>query len=203
MTSPAINYELIAIGASWGGLQAVGTLLQGIPQQLDQTIVVAQHRSAESSRGVLESLLQRHIGRPVSEPGDKEPVEPRHVYVAPADYHLLVEDSHFALSVDARVQFARPSIDVLFESVAQVYRDRAIGIVLTGANEDGAAGLAEIKRRGGVAVVQDPAGAVKRSMPDAAIAATVADAVLPLEEIGKFVHGLCLPPAPVREPTEV
>ena len=147
-----MSYEVIAIGASWGGLQAVGTLLEGIPQQLDQTIVVAQHRSAESSRGVLESLLQRHIGRPVSEPGDKEPLEPRHVYVAPADYHLLVEDSHFALSVDARVQFARPSIDVLFESVAEVYRDRAIGIVLTGANEDGAAGLAAIKRNGGVSI---------------------------------------------------
>ena len=157
----------------------MGTLLEGIPQQLDQTIVVAQHRSAESSRGVLESLLQRHIGRPVSEPGDKEPVEPCHVYVAPADYHLLVEDSHFALSVDARVQFARPSIDVLFESVAQVYRDRAIGIVLTGANEDGAAGLAAIKRNGGVSIVQDPHTAERRMMPDAAIAGSVADAVLP------------------------
>ena len=187
----SMSYELIAIGASWGGLQAVGTLLEGIPQQLDQTIVVAQHRSAESSRGVLESLLQRHIGRPVSEPGDKEPVEPRHVYVAPADYHLLVEDSHFALSVDARVQFARPSIDVLFESVAEVYRDRAIGIVLTGANEDGAAGLAAIKRNGGVSIVQDPHTAERRMMPDAAIAGSVADAVLPLEQIAPFLYGLC------------
>jgi two-component system, chemotaxis family, protein-glutamate methylesterase/glutaminase len=186
-----MSYELIAIGASWGGLQAVGTLLEGIPQQLDQTIVVAQHRSAESSRGVLESLLQRHIGRPVSEPGDKEPVELCHVYVAPADYHLLVEDSHFALSVDARVQFARPSIDVLFESVAQVYRDRAIGIVLTGANEDGAAGLAAIKRNGGVSIVQDPQTAERRMMPDAAIAGSVADAVLPLEQIAPFLYGLC------------
>ncbi len=191
MTTRAINYELIAIGASWGGLQAVGTLLEGIPQQLDQTIVVAQHRSAESSRGVLESLLQRHIGRPVSEPGDKEPVEPCHVYVAPADYHLLVENSHFALSVDARVQFARPSIDVLFESVAQVYRDRAIGIVLTGANEDGAAGLAAIKRNGGVSIVQDPHTAERRTMPDAAIAGSVADAVLPLDQIAPFLYGLC------------
>lgn len=187
----SMSYELIAIGASWGGLQAVGTLLEGIPQQLDQTIVVAQHRSAESSRGVLESLLQRHIERPVSEPGDKEPVELCHVYVAPADYHLLVEDSHFALSVDARVQFARPSIDVLFESVAQVYRDRAIGIVLTGANEDGAAGLAAIKRNGGVSIVQDPQTAERRMMPDAAIAGSVADAVLPLEQIAPFLYGLC------------
>jgi len=188
-----MSYDVIAIGASWGGLQAVGTLLEGIPQELDQAIVVAQHRSPESGRGVLESLLQRHIVRPVSEPGDKDPVERRHVYVAPADYHLLVDDGHFALSVDARVQFARPSIDVLFESVAQAYRDRAIGVVLTGANQDGAAGLAAIKRNGGVAVVQDPQTAERRQMPDAAIAGSVADAVLPLEAIPPFLYGLCCP----------
>jgi two-component system, chemotaxis family, protein-glutamate methylesterase/glutaminase len=186
-----MSYEVIAIGASWGGLQAVGTLLKGIPQQLDPAIVVAQHRSAESGRGVLESLLQRHIGRPVSEPADKEAIERCRVYIAPADYHLLVDGGHFALSVDARVQFARPSIDVLFESVAESYRDRAIGIVLTGANEDGAAGLASIKRRGGVSIVQDPRTAERRMMPDAALAVTEADAVLRLEEIGPFLYGLC------------
>lgn len=186
-----MTYEVIAIGASWGGLQAVGTLLDGIPAELDQAIVIAQHRSSESQRGVLESLLQHHIARPVSEPGDKEPVEPRRVYVAPADYHLLVDRGRFALSVEARVQFARPSIDVLFESIAEAYRDRAIGIVLTGANEDGAAGLAAIKRNGGVGIVQDPHTATKKTMPEAAIAAAQADAVLPLEEIGPFLYGLC------------
>ena len=188
-----MSYEVIAIGASWGGLQALGTLLQGIPPQLDQPIVVAQHRSPESSRGVLESLLQRHIGRPVSEPGDKDAIKPRHVYVAPADYHLLVDGGHFALSVDGRVRFARPSIDVLFESVAESYRDRAIGIVLTGANDDGAAGLAAIKRNGGVSIVQDPHTAERRTMPDAALAATEADAVLPLADIAHFLYGLCCP----------
>jgi len=186
-----MTYEVIAIGASWGGLQAMGTLLEGIPRELDQAIVIAQHRSVESTRGVLESLLQRHIERPVSEPGDKDPVEPSHVYVAPADYHLLVDGGRFALSVDARVQFARPSIDVLFESVAEAYRDRAIGIVLTGANEDGAAGLAAIKRNGGVGIVQDPTTAMKKLMPEAALAAAEADAVLPLEEIAPFLYGLC------------
>ncbi len=127
------------------------------------------------------------------EPDDKETIEPRHVYIAPADYHLLVDDGHFALSVDARVQFARPSIDVLFESVAESYRDRAIGIVLTGANEDGAAGLASIKRSGGVSIVQDPRTAERRMMPDAALAAVEADAVLQLEEMGHFLYGLCSP----------
>ena len=188
-----MSYEVIAIGASWGGLSAVGALLERIPDELDQAIVVAQHRSPESSRGVLESLLQRHITRPVREPGDKDEVEARHVYVAPADYHLLVDGRHFALSVEARVQFARPSIDVLFESVAQAYRDRAIGIVLTGANDDGAAGLASIKRHGGVSIVQDPRTAERRTMPDAALAATEADAVLPLGHIAHFLHGLCVP----------
>ncbi|MGH3071370.1 MAG: chemotaxis protein CheB [Gaiellaceae bacterium] len=191
MRSRPIDYELIAIGASWGGLHAVGTLLSGIPQELDQTIVVAQHRSAESVRGVLESLLQRHIARPVSEPGDKDPVERAHVYVAPADYHLLVDDGRFALSLEARVQYARPSIDVLFQSVADGYRERAIGIVLTGANADGAAGVAAIKRNGGVAIVQDPRTATRKAMPEAALAAAEADAVLPLEEIGPFLYGLC------------
>lgn len=186
-----MTYDVIAIGASWGGLQAVGTLLEGVPKSVEQPIVVAQHRGPDSARGVLETLLQRHIDRKVCEPGDKDPLEPCHVYVAPADYHLLVDGGAFALSVDARVQHARPSIDVLFESVAQAYRERAIGIVLTGANEDGAAGLAAIKRNGGVAVVQDPRTAARRDMPDAAIAAAELDAVLPLEEIGPFLHGLC------------
>ena len=187
----SMTYEVIAIGASWGGLQAVGTVLDGISVELDQPIVIAQHRSAESNRGALASLLQGHIARPVSEPVDKETVEPRHVYVAPADYHLLVDGARFALSVEARVQYARPSIDVLFESVAEAYRDGAIGIVLTGANEDGAAGLAAIKRNGGVGIVQDPRTATKKSMPEAAIAAAQADAVLPLEEIAPFLCGLC------------
>jgi two-component system, chemotaxis family, protein-glutamate methylesterase/glutaminase len=186
-----MSYELIAIGASWGGLQAMGQLLDRVPAEVEQPIVVAQHRSAESTRGVLESLLQQHTARPVREPGDKEPIEPRHVYVAPPDYHLLVERGRFALSVEARVQYARPSIDVLFESVAEAYRDRAIGIVLTGANADGAVGLAAIKRNGGVAVVQDPLTAARKEMPDAALAAAEADAVLPLDDIGPFLLGLC------------
>jgi two-component system chemotaxis response regulator CheB len=113
------------------------------------------------------------------------------VYVAPPDYHLLIERGSLALSVDERVQYARPSIDVLFESAAEAYGERVIGVILTGANEDGAAGLARIKQLGGVAVIQDPAGAERRTMPDAAIAATVGDAVLPLEAIGSFIYSVC------------
>lgn len=184
-------YEIIVIGTSWGGLDALSRLLDGLPDDVHQPIVVAQHRSPESEDVVLGRLLQHHTRRLVGDPDDKTPLEQDHVYLGPPDYHVLVEDGHLALSTDAPVQFARPSIDVLFESAADAYGDRAIGIVLTGANADGADGLARIKDHGGVAIVQDPATSEKRTMPDAAIAATVADAVLPLEAIPAFVFGLC------------
>lgn len=185
---------MIGVGASWGGLHAVGALLESLPEASWPAIVLAQHRSADSMRGELERLLRSRSQLDVVEVDDKDPVEGNHVYVAPPDYHLLVERGWFSLSVDERVQHARPSIDVLFESIADAYRERAIGIVLTGANADGAAGLARIKARGGVAIVQDPRTAERRTMPDAAIAATHADAILPLEEIGRFLYGLCFVP---------
>jgi two-component system, chemotaxis family, protein-glutamate methylesterase/glutaminase len=197
-----MTYDLIVIGASWGGLRAIRQVLSDLPDDVDVPIVVAQHRHPDSLEGALAQLLQEETDRPVLEVEDKMRIEPRHVYVAPPDYHVLVEaTSLLALSVDERVRFARPSIDVLFESAADAYGAGVIGIILTGANDDGALGLARIKRRGGVALVQDPAGAARRNMPEAAIAATVADAILPLEEIGKFVYGLCVKPARVRETT--
>jgi two-component system, chemotaxis family, protein-glutamate methylesterase/glutaminase len=184
-------YELIVIGTSWGGLDALSRLLDGLRDDVHQPIVVAQHRSPGSEDLVLGRLLQHHTRRVVIDPDDKTPLEPDHVYLGPPDYHVLVEAGRLALSTDAPVQFARPSIDVLFESAADAYGERAIGIVLTGANTDGADGLARIKDRGGVAIVQDPATSEKRTMPDAAIAATAADAILPLDEIPLFVYGLC------------
>src|SRR5438874_1983471 len=185
-------YELICVGASWGGLDAISRLLSDLPGEVDLPVVVAQHRHVTSPPGALADLLHLRIKRPVQDVEDKMPIEPGHVYLAPPDYHLLVQRGSFALSTDARVHFARPSIDVLFESAAYAYGRGVIGIVLTGANEDGAAGLALVKLRGGVAVIQDPHGAARRTMPDAAIAATAADAILPLEEIGNFVYGVCL-----------
>jgi two-component system chemotaxis response regulator CheB len=195
-------YELICIGASWGGLQAVGRVLSDLDEEIDVPIVLAQHRHPAAAPSTLAELLRLRINRPVLDAEDKMPIERRHVYIAPPDYHLLIQRGSFALSLDERVQYARPSIDVMFESAAYAYGPRVIGIVLTGANEDGAAGLALIKQRGGVAVIQDPEGAMRRTMPEAAIAATAADAILPLEEIGKFLYGLCVRPAPVRESTE-
>jgi two-component system chemotaxis response regulator CheB len=187
------DYELIAVGASWGGLHAVGRLLETLPEELDVPIAVAQHRGPDPARTDLAALLQTNArGRQVRDVTDKDPIEPGVVYLAPPDYHLLVERGQFALSVDAHVNYARPSVDVLFESAADSYGPAAIGIVLTGANEDGAAGLARIKDAGGVAIVQDPKTAERARMPEAAIAATKADVVLPLEEIAPFLRGLCL-----------
>ena len=178
-------FELVVIGASLGGLQALETLLAGLPQAFPLPVVVVQHRHKDSSD--LVALLQRYSLLPVSEVEDKEEIRPGRVYLAPADYHLLIEASHFALSLEAPVEYARPSIDVLFESAAEAYAERVIGIILTGASQDGAQGLAKIKASGGLTVVQSPATAEGQTMPAAAIAATQVDQILPLSEIALFL----------------
>jgi two-component system, chemotaxis family, protein-glutamate methylesterase/glutaminase len=187
-----VSYEVVAVGASWGGLHALEHLLAALPLEFTPAIVIAQHRSADATSTGLAALLESHAGRPVTDAHDKAPIEPGGIYLAPPDYHLLVEPGLLALSVDVRVHNARPSVDVLFESVADAYRERAVGIVLTGANRDGATGLARIKRLGGVAIVQDPEDAEAYTMPAAALRETEADAVLPLVEIPKFLIGLCM-----------
>jgi len=193
-----IDYELVVVGTSWGGLDALSELLLGLPDELAAAVAIVQHRGPEPQPGLFASLLQRRTSRPVVEVSDKQPILPRHVYVAPPDYHLLVEPGFFSLSIEGRVMYARPSIDVAFESAADAYRERVIGIVLTGANADGAAGLARIKAVGGVAIVQDPRTAVAAAMPEAALVATAADAVLPLSELGQFLRGLACEPAKVQ-----
>jgi two-component system chemotaxis response regulator CheB len=182
-------YELVVVGTSWGGLAALGRLLDHLPEELDLPIAIAQHRGAGSLEGALAASLERRILRRVREVEDKDPMERGHVYVAPPDYHLLVERGSFALSVDERVRHARPSIDVLFESAADAYGAGVIGVILTGANDDGAAGLARIKERGGIAIAQDPATAEAPMMPRAAIQAT-APIVLALERIGPSIAEL-------------
>ena len=183
--------ELIVMGGSWGGFSALRCVLGGLPAFFKTPIAIAQHRRFDSSADAL-ALLGAPDGLVIQEIQDKEPIEPGHIYVAPADYHVLVEPDGFALSIGQRVQFSRPSIDVLFESAADVYAERLIGVILTGTNEDGAAGLARVKQRGGVTVVQDPATAERPSMPEAAIATGAADRVLPLERIGPFLTQVCV-----------
>ena len=182
------DYGIVAIGASWGGLHAIGTVLTGLGADFGVPIVVAQHRSPSDDKGLLPELLARRSGLAVIDGEDKEPLIPGQCIVAPAGYHLLVGEGRVELSCDDIVQFSRPSIDVLFESVAESYGSRAVGVVLTGANADGAAGLAEIKRRGGHTIVQDPATSERPEMPRAALRALEPDAVLPLEEIATHLH---------------
>lgn len=187
--------DLIAIGASWGGLNAVERVLEGLPAEFEPAIVVAQHRAADAERHGLTDRLTRHTPLPVCEAGDKDPITPGQVHVAPQDYHLLVEPGTFALSVDAPVRFSRPSIDVMFESAADSYGGRVAGVLLTGANADGAAGLLRIRDRGGPTIVQDPDAAQRREMPDAAIAAGAAERVVGLEEIAPLLVEIAADPA--------
>lgn len=191
-----MNYELIAIGTSWGGLQALSRLLSDLPAEIGQPIVIAQHRAVESPEGALARLLEQHTDRVVRDAEDKDTLEPRHVYLAPPDYHLLVEAGSLALSTEDAVQFARPSIDVMFETAADAYGERAIGIVLTGANDDGARGVQRVKSRGGLVVVQDPDTAEAPQMPRAAIEAVAVDQILRLDQIASYLVGRCAVPSP-------
>jgi len=184
-----MSYALVVVGASWGGLDALSAVLGAIPQKFGPALAVALHRDKRSDQGLV-TYLQQRTALPVKEPEDKEPIEPGIIYLAPAGYHLLVEQNRFALSTEAPVAHARPSVDVLFESAAESYGPKLVGLVLTGANQDGASGLAAVKRHGGLALVQDPETAQKASMPQAAIAATRVDRVMGLAELGSFLAGL-------------
>lgn len=181
--------EVIVVGTSLGGLSALRFVLKGLPANLRAVMAIVQHRGAWE--GSLCALLASVSAVPISEPEDKERLAPGHAYLAPADYHLLIERGHFALSTGPRVCHARPSIDLLFESAAVAYGERVLGLVMTGANSDGALGARMIKDRGGVLLVQDPAEAESRIMPEAALRATEVDAVLPLSGIVAFLCTRC------------
>ena len=185
-----MEFELVAIGTSVGGLHALIALLGELPATFPLPIVVAQHRSQDSRSGLAE-LLQNHTQLKVVEADDKDPLEPASVYLAPADYHLLIEADHtLALSTEGPVHFARPSIDVLFESAADVYRDKLVGVALTGASSDGARGAQRIKQHGGWLIVQQPESAESRVLPDAVLAAAQADDVVPLDRIAACLRQL-------------
>jgi two-component system chemotaxis response regulator CheB len=185
------GFELIVIGASWGGLDALERILSVLPGDFPTPVAIAQHRSPDGGSAGLAHLLARHCRLPVIDVDDKLPVERGRVYLAPPDYHLLVEPDGFALSVDEAVLYSRPSIDVLFESAADVYRDRLIAVVLTGANEDGAHGIGTVKRLGGHAIVQNPVEAERPEMPRAALRAIEPHKVLSVDAIGPALIDLC------------
>jgi two-component system chemotaxis response regulator CheB len=177
-----MRYEIVVIGTSFGGLRALTSLVGGLPAEFPLPVAIVQHRSKDSD-DTLSTLLTEACALPVAEVEDKESVVPGRVYIAPPDYHLLVEPGAFVLSTESPVFFSRPSIDVLFDSASDAYGDRVIGVVLTGANADGTSGLRRIKERGGFAIVQDPSTAEGRAMPQSAVNGVTVDRVVPIDQI--------------------
>lgn len=193
------TYKAVVIGGSAGGMEALLAILEVLPADFVLPILVAQHLHPTDS-GYLATHLNLHCSLTVTEALDKEPILPGHVYLAPANYHLLVEkDETLSLSVDDKVNWSRPSIDVLFESAARAWSRRLVGVLLSGANNDGTEGLRLIRRYGGLTVAQDPQSAGHPTMPQAAIDAGCVELVLPPNEIGEHLLKLASPIAPMHE----
>src|SRR6185437_15925781 len=193
----------VVIGASAGGIEALTVLLPALPAELTASLFVVLHLPRERP-SLLVEIFRPRCALPVREPEDKEPIALGTVYFAPPDYHMLVERSgQIALSADDPVHFSRPSIDVLFESAADAYGARLLGVILTGANEDGASGLEAVHRAGGITVVQQPESAVAPVMAMSALQRVTVDHVLSLERIATLLRQLAGPaPAHDARPTQ-
>jgi two-component system chemotaxis response regulator CheB len=174
--------RIVVIGASFGGLYALMELLGALPTDFASPVVIVQHRAHDDDDSRLANVLGRYSALPVQDAHDKDALEPGRVYVAPPDYHLLIEGDHLALTLDEPVNYSRPSIDVLFESAAASFGDQVTAILLTGYGRDGAAGIAQVRAAGGRTIVQEPSTALQPAMPEAGIAAG-GDEVVPLDEI--------------------
>lgn len=184
------RYGAIVMGVSMGGVDALGILLGGLPGDFPLPLLIVHH-TAPDSESTLAGMLNGRCALRVKEADEEESITPGTAYLAPPNYHLLVDKGGtLALSVDAPVNFARPSVDVLFESAANAFGPALIGVILTGAGSDGAQGLKMIKERGGTAIVQTPEEAEAESMPRSALAAVEADHVLPLKDISGLLSAL-------------
>lgn len=191
--SNALNkyaYDILVIGGSAGSFPVVSKILEKMPSGYRLPIVMCLHRLKDKREGFKEAL-EIKSALPIEEPNDKDPILTGHVYIAPANYHLLVEaDKRFSLATTELVQYSRPSIDVLFESVADIYRHRALAILLSGANRDGALGMKRIKDHEGYTVVQNPHESGMSTMPQSAIESTQIDSVLSVDEIILLMQSL-------------
>ena len=192
---PSAGYDAIVVGGSSGGIDALLYMLPALPATLRAAVLVVMHLPRDRP-SLLAEIFRHRCGLPLKEAHDKDAIAPGTVYFAPPDYHLLVDAGpRLALSVDAPLHFSRPSIDVLFESAADQYGERLVGILLSGANEDGARGLEAIAAAGGLVVVQDPASAPMPTMPQAALARVAVPHVLPPAGIAALLthlHENCL-----------
>lgn len=190
LSTLAGRIDAIVIGASAGGVEALGQLLPALPRSLSVPIAVVLHLPPQRPSLLVEVFAPKCLC-PVQEAADKEPLRAGHIYFAPPDYHLLIDQGpQFALSADAEVLFSRPSIDVLFESAADLYGPRLAGVILSGANEDGADGVRAIHKAGGIIMVQEPGEASVRTMVDAALKAADVDGVLTLKEMTTLMQTL-------------
>lgn len=184
------RFDAIVIGASAGGVDALSVLLPALSLQLSASVFIVLHVPRDRPSLLVDVFSRRCVLR-VREALDKETPQPATIYFAPPDYHLLIDAGpQLALSVDAPVHYSRPSIDVLFESAADIYRERLLGIILTGANDDGASGLQAVRRAGGAAIVQTPQSAQMSAMPAAAIERNPGVEVLSLAAIARLLSGL-------------
>lgn len=187
MKRGAEKYDAIVIGASAGGLYALISILKSLPSNYPIPVIVVQHR-AKDERSLLEEVMQHKCNIGIKQADEKEVIQHGYVYFAPPNYHLLVESNGtFSLSYDAPVNFSRPSIDVLFETAAEVYKKRLLGIILTGANKDGAQGMRKIRALGGTTIAQQPRTAEYPEMPQAAISTGAIQHILTPEAIGSFL----------------
>jgi two-component system chemotaxis response regulator CheB len=186
-----MTVDLVVMGGSWGGLAAAGRVLAGMTTGCDAAVVAVFHRQSGEHEDALARSLGRHSRMPVRDAEDKDDLVPGQVLIAPAGYHLLIEAGWVALSTEAAVLHSRPSIDLAFQTAAYAYGARVAGVLLTGANADGAAGLATIHGAGGKVIVQDPDTAERREMPEAGLAAARPDAVVAPEAIGPLLEDLC------------
>ena len=182
--------DAIVIGTSAGGVEALSVLLPALPADLRAAVFIVLHLPRERP-SLLADIFSHKCALPVCEADDKRPIERGRVYFAPPDYHLLIDEGpSLALSADEEVHFSRPSIDVLFESAADVYRERLLGIILTGASEDGAAGIDAVRRAGGATIVQQPASARVPLMVESALKRGPVDLVLTLDQIAGVLSTL-------------
>jgi two-component system chemotaxis response regulator CheB len=179
-------FQIVVVGTSLGGFHALKTVLGGLPADFPLPVIVVQHRSLEESE-LLAPLLSTCVRLPVVEIDDKQEIKGGQIFVGPSNYHVLIDGALLALSTEGPVLYARPSVDVLFESAAESFGEGVLGVLLTGMSRDGTAGLKRIRERGGFTVVQDPATAEGQIMPESAIESEVADKVLPLETIAAFL----------------
>lgn len=186
MKAPSVLYEAVVVGASAGGMTLIKKMVANFPADFSFPIIIVQHTAV--SDGFWPNFLNDLTPLQVKEADEKEEIKPGYIYLAPANYHLLIEkDRTFTLTLDERVNYARPSIDVLFETAADAYANRLIGIILTGANFDGAKGLKKIQDSGGMVVVQEPSTAEATAMPKAAMNMTKPDYVLEPEKINDLL----------------